>query len=199
MGKVRYHVTMSLDGFIAGANDAMDWVFGYVDLPSVTAPGAADSSSMAKILEETIRCTGSVLSGKRSYNVGRKPGQRPEARKVLGGAWNGPVFVLTHKPPEDEEDPTITFVSGNIRSVVGRALEAAKDKNVLLIGADVARQCIQEGLVDEILIHLAPVLLGDGVRIFHSPGLTDGIRLEPTEVSRAGQLTNLAFRVLKPH
>ena len=71
MDKVRWHVTMSLDGFIAGPNDAMEWVFRYVPL---------DSPATRSMLEEVIRSTGSVLSGRRSYNVGRKPGQRPEAR-----------------------------------------------------------------------------------------------------------------------
>lgn len=71
MDKVRWHVTMSLDGFIAGPNDAMEWVFSYVPL---------DSPATRSMLEEVIRSTGSVLSGRRSYNVGRKPGQRPEAR-----------------------------------------------------------------------------------------------------------------------
>ena len=111
-GKVRWHVTMSLDGFIAGLNDAMDWVFSYIPL---------DSSATRRMLEEDIKSTGSVQSGRRSYNVGRKPGQRPEARKVLGGAWSGPVFVLTHHSPDDEEDPAIKFLSGGIRSAIGEA------------------------------------------------------------------------------
>jgi hypothetical protein len=66
MGKVRWHVTMSLDGFIAGSNDSMDWVFGYVELPRPGAPGSTDSSEIQKTLEETIWTTGSVLSGRRS-------------------------------------------------------------------------------------------------------------------------------------
>jgi hypothetical protein len=64
------------------------------------------------MLEEVIRSTGSVLSGRRSHNGERKPGQRPEAQKVLGGAWSGPVFVLIHKAPEDEADPSIQSLSG---------------------------------------------------------------------------------------
>jgi dihydrofolate reductase len=115
---------------------------------------------------------------------------------VLGGAWSGPQFVLTHQASVDEEECTITFLSGDIRSAIGRALDAAGGKNVLVIGADVARQCIREGLIDEIVIHLAPVLLGDGVRFFDCPGLPEAVRLEATEVSRSGQLTNLQFRVL---
>ena len=196
MGKVRWHVTMSLDGFIAGPNDSMDWLFRYIELTSATAP-TSDPSEIQRILQETIQSRGCVLSGRRSYNVGRKPGQRPEARKVLGGAWTGPIFVLTHHPPEDEQDSTITFVSGHIINVVARAVAAAAGKDVLVIGADVARQCLPEGLIGEIQIHLAPVLLGDGVRFFNSPGLPQGVRLQTVDVTRSGQLTNLRFRVLK--
>jgi dihydrofolate reductase len=188
MGKAFWTVTMSLDGFIAGPNDAMDWVFDYVPL---------DLPEARTMLEEIIRTAGSVLSGRRSYNVGRRPGQRPEARKVLGGAWSGPVFVLTHNPPTDEQDPRIEFVSGEIRSAVGRAREAARGINVMVIGADVARQCVQEGLMDEIGIFLAPVLLGDGVRFFSWPGAPHAVRLETLEVARWGQLANLRYRVMK--
>jgi riboflavin biosynthesis pyrimidine reductase len=66
-----------------------------------------------------------------------------------------------------------------------------------LIGADVARQCIQEGLIDEIMVHLAPVLLGDGVRFFNWPGAPDGFRLETIDAVRSGQVINLQFRVIK--
>jgi dihydrofolate reductase len=125
---------MSLDGFIAGRNDAMDWVFGYAPL---------DSPEIRTMIEAFSRSTGSVLSGRRSYNVGRKPGQRPEARKVMGGAWSGPIFVLTHNAPEDETDPSIRFRASDIRSAVGVARDAGGGKDVIVIGADVARQCIQ--------------------------------------------------------
>jgi dihydrofolate reductase len=189
MGNVFWHVTMSLDGFIAGPDDAMDWVFSCIPL---------DSAATQEMLQEIIRSTGSVLSGRRSYNVGRKPGQRPEARKVLGGAWSGPEFVLTHIAPDDEEDPTVKFLSGDIRSAIGVAREAARGNDVMLIGADVARQCIQELLVDEIRVYLAPVLLGDGVRFFEWPGAKHAVRLELTDVARSGQITDLRFRVAAP-
>ncbi len=106
------------------------------------------------------------------------------------------MFVLTHEAPDDEEDPTITFLSGDVRKAVATALEAARGKNVLVIGANVARQCIEEGLVDEILVHLAPLLLGDGVRLFDRPGAAP-VDLETTSVTQAGQLANLRFRVVK--
>jgi dihydrofolate reductase len=205
MGKVLWHVTMSLDGFISGPNDSMDWVFDYVvsfealtrKLGPSEPPDMADFSAIRGILEETIGSTGSVLSGRRSYDLERKPGQRPEARKVLGGAWSGPIFVLTHKAPEDEADPSITFLSCGIRSAISVALSAGGGKNVLVIGADTARQCIQERLIDEIVVHLAPVLLGDGVRFFNWTGAPDVVRLETMDVARSGQLTNLQFRVVK--
>jgi dihydrofolate reductase len=181
MGYVLWHVMMSLDGFIAGPDDAMDWVLGYA------SPNPA--------VDEVIETTGSVLAGRRSYDVGRRPSQRPEARKVFGGAWSGPEFVLTHRAPDDEDDPTITFLAGDVRPAVATALEAAAGKNVLIIGANLAQQCLGEGLVDEILIHLAPLLLGDGVRLFDRVGAAP-IHLEPTSVTQSGQVTNLRFHVV---
>jgi hypothetical protein len=91
-----------------------------------------------------------VLTGKRSYNVGRKPGQRPETRKVLGGAWVGPVFVRTHNAPDDEEGSSAKSLSGNIRRAIAVTRNAAGGKDVKVSGADIARQSIQEGLVEEI-------------------------------------------------
>jgi dihydrofolate reductase len=101
---------------------------------------------------------------------------------------------LTHTAPGVSQDSTITFISGDIRDAVARAREAAAGNNVVVIGASVARQCMDAGLVDEILIHLAPVLLGDGIRFFGKPGGT-AIELQPVSVTRSGQLTNLRFRV----
>ena len=120
-GKVLYHVTMSLDGFIAGPGDAMDWVF--------NVPGATPTQAGA----EVIRTTGAILAGRRLYDVGiSTPGGKP-----YGGAWTGPVFVLTHKPPENPQDPTIQFLSGSVQDAVATAVEAAGGKNVVLFGATI--------------------------------------------------------------
>jgi dihydrofolate reductase len=148
-GKVLWHVTMSLDGFIAGPDEGMDWV--------------ARFAGPNPVVDQVIQTTGAVLGGRRSYDVGRKPGLPPEYRKVFGGAWSGPVFVLRHHAPDDEEDATISFLSGAMRSAVATGLRAAEGKNLLIIGASLARQCIEAGLIDEILVHVAPILLGDGV------------------------------------
>jgi dihydrofolate reductase len=102
--------------------------------------------------------------------------------------WSGPEFVLTHDPP-DPPDPAVTFLSGDI----GEAAAGGKDLEIL--GADVAGQCLRRGLVDEILAYVLPVLLGHGIR-FSSPGLAR-IDLEPVSSTRSGAVTILRFRVRK--
>ncbi|MCT7374759.1 dihydrofolate reductase family protein [Chelativorans salis] len=176
-GKVFWHATMSLDGFIADPEDRVDWVFEY------KAPNPA--------ADEAIRTTGAVLAGRRTYDVGISKGG-----KVYGGRWSGPQFIITHNPPDPSHDPEFTFVSEDIGAAVSRGLAATEGKNLLLIGASVVRQCVEAGLVDEVLIHVAPILLGDGVRLFSRTGL-EPVRLERTEVSEAGQITNMRFRLAK--
>ncbi|MEU1198099.1 dihydrofolate reductase family protein [Streptomyces sp. NPDC005813] len=168
---VVWHTTMSLDGFVAGPDDAMDWVF---DLTDRSPAG-----------DRTIRTTGAVLAGRRTYETGRNARHRP-----YGGAWSGPVYVLTHRPADD---PDVTFLSTDLREAVDRARAAADGKNLVLLGARLGSQCLQQGLVDEILVHLAPVLLGDGIRLYDVPG-GEGVRLRRTECSTAGQITDLRFR-----
>jgi dihydrofolate reductase len=170
---------MSLDGFIAGPDDAMDWVFRF------TAPG--------ENADDIINSTGAILAGRRSYDVGRKPDQRPEAREAFGGAWRGPQFVLTHHPPTDEDDETISFLKGDIAEAVTTATAAAGGNDLLVLGADVARQCIERGLIDEIIIFLIPVLLGDGVRLFAREG--PPVDLSTLSVTPFGQVTHLRFAV----
>jgi dihydrofolate reductase len=177
MRRVLWHVTMSLDGFIAGGGDSMDWMLGFQD-------------ENAEV-NELLKSIGAVLAGRRTYDVGAGQ-ERPELRKPYGGAWSGPVFVLTHHAPED---PSVTFLSGNIGAAVETASRAAAARYVVIFGADVARQCIEAQLLDEVAIHVVPVLLGDGVRLFNRPG-GDQVNLALERVSRAGQVTNLRFGVV---
>ena len=179
-GKVVVNRSMSLDGFIAGRGDAMDWIFDFVapdEFPDVAA------------------ATGAMLVGRRTYEVGN----RMNAGKERGSAssektypFSGPVFVLTHEPP-DPPDPAVTFLTGEIGEAVATARSAADGKNLEILGADVAGQCLRRGLVDEILVYVLPVLLGDGIR-FSSPGLAR-IDLEPVSSTRSGAVTILRFRV----
>jgi dihydrofolate reductase len=89
----------------------------------------------------------------------------------------------------------VTFLSGDIRTAVETAGRAAGDKYVVIFGADVARQCIEAHLLDDVVIHVVPVLLGDGVRLFRKAG-GDPIHLELSRVSQAGQVTNLRLGVV---
>src|SRR5205814_7607472 len=129
-------------------------------------------------------------------------GNRMDAGKERGAAssgetypFSGPVFVLTHEPP-DPPDPAVTFLTGDIGEAVATALRAAGGKNLEILGADVAGQCLRRGLVDEIMVYVLPVLLGDGIRFFSPPGLAR-IDLEPLESTRSGAVTLLRFRVRK--
>lgn len=173
---------MSLDGYIAGSGDTMDWIFNY--------------SYPNDEIDEVIRTTGALLVGRRSYEVGKAENALLETQKPYGGAWTGPQFVLTHHPPDVSEDPTITFITGDISEAVNRALKAAAGKNIVIIGAFVARQCIDAGLIDEIFIHIVPILLGDGVPLFRRQGSAK-TELEMISLTQSGQTTNLRFRVIK--
>jgi dihydrofolate reductase len=177
--KVLWHVTMSLDGFIAGPGNAMDWAFGH------GKPGP--------VAEEVIEATGAILAGRRGYDLGIRTGSRPKG--IYGGRWTGPVFVLTHRLPDCSEDAKITFLSDSIENVLATA-RAAEPTSLGIFGASIAGQCIERGLIDEIVIHLLPVLLGDGVRFYDAPGLGQ-IPMERTLRSEAGQITDLRFRILK--
>jgi dihydrofolate reductase len=102
------------------------------------------------------------------------------------------MFLLSHRPLQPP-DPDVTILTGDIGDAVATALDAAGEKNLEILGADVAGQCLQRGLVDEILVYVLPVLLGDGIP-FSSPGLarTD---LEPISSTRSRDATILRFRV----
>jgi dihydrofolate reductase len=179
-GKVVINRSMSLDGFIAGPGNAMDWIFDFV---------APDE------FPEVARATGAMLIGRRTYevakrmNAGNGPGSASSGERY---PFSGPVFVLTHEPP-DPPDPGMTFLNGDIGEAVATALDAAGGKNLEILGADVAGQCLRRGLVDEILVYVLPVLLGDGIRF--SPPDLGRIDLEPLSSTRSGAVTILRFRV----
>ena len=182
MGKVVVNRSMSLDGFIAGPGHAMNWIFDFM------APDA---------FPEIAAATGAMLVGRRTYEVGNSMAAGKERGAASSGEtypFSGPVFVLTHRPPEPP-DPAAMFLTGDIGEAVATARSAAGGKNLEILGADVAGQCLRRGLVDEILVYVLPVLLGDGIR-FSSPGLAR-IDLEPVSSTRSGAVTILRFRVRK--
>jgi dihydrofolate reductase len=181
-GKVVVNRSMSLDGFIAGPGDAMDWIFDFM-------PGGAET-----MFPDVMAATGAALIGRRTSDVGDRMAD-PDNDEHAPGYDAGELFVLTHRPPA-EPVPGVTFLTGDIGEAVATALRAAGGKNLEILGADVAAQCLRAGLVDEIMVFVLPVLLGDGVRFFSSPGL-GRVDLEPIDSTRSGDLTILRFRVLK--
>jgi dihydrofolate reductase len=179
-GRVVVNRAMSLDGFIAGPGDTMSWIFDFM------APDA---------FPEIAAATGAMLIGRRTYEVAKRIRDTDErGGKEYGGGWSGPVFVLSHRPPEPP-DAADVFLTGDIGEAVATARSAAGGKNLEILGADVAGQCLRRGLVDEILVYVLPVLLGDGIR-FSSPDIAR-IDLEPVSSTRSGAVTILRFRVRK--
>lgn len=179
MSKLLVHVTMSLDGYIAGPDDEMGWIFHH-------------AGDMSKELEnEVIARTGATLGGRRAYEIGRQA-ERPEMRKLFGGRWDGPQFILTNEPTPDEPDPSFRFVSGDVRDATAAALTAAEGRDVLILGASIVNQCLEAGLIDEILIQLVPELLGAGIRLFGGIARTS---LQTVDASRSGQVVNLRFHL----
>lgn len=194
MSKVILDISMSLDGFVARANDdpgpIHDWLFAG-DTVSPDNDFFKTAGASAEVLNETIRTTGAIIVGRRLYDLtGGWEGTHP-----LG---DGPIFVVTHSQPDTvPRGPTsFTFIQG-VQAAVERAEQAAGNRNVSVIGgASVARQCLVAGLLDEIQIHLADVFLGEGIRLFDHP-IGHQVSLEQTRVLEAPGVTHLRYRVLR--
>jgi dihydrofolate reductase len=191
MSGLIWHITMSLDGFIAGPEDSMDWVVGQWSEEGQNTRDIEVQRSM--VADEVLRSAGAILGGRRWYDAAVRMFDGYEG--IYGGQWKGPVFVMTHRTPPGDHHPAIKFVSGELQEAVGTAMRAAEGKAVIVFGANVARQCLQEGLLDEIVIHLVPVLLGGGTRLVES--LPASIALERTIVATSSQITDLRFTVAR--
>ena len=196
MGKVGTGFSTSLDGFIARPNGDVgplfDWYFG--GDTEYTVPGGnftlKVSPQSAELLSESYGNMGALVVGRRHFDH--------------AGGWGGrhpmdlPVLVVTHTVPQEwvYEGSPFTFVTDGVASAVEQAREVAGDKNVGVGGADIAQQCIEGGLIDEVGIDLVPVLLGEGIRFFGSLD-TGFVQLETTSVVEAPGVTHLRFRVVK--
>ena len=200
MTKVLAGITTSVDGYVAGPNDGPSkglgeggerlhyWVFGGPwtydsedDLGEATGEDAA-------WLEDVVANVGAVVAGRWTY----------EAADHWGGKnpWGIPVFIVTHRPEEQPEGDAFTFVS-SVEEAVERAREAAGDKHVNVMGgADVIRQSLEAGLVDELTIIVAPVVLGGGKGLFD--GFTTSIDLEHLGVRQSPFATFIDYRVKRP-
>lgn len=198
MGTIAAGFSMSLDGFIAGPGDDVMRLFAWMsqgDTELNLTSGDTDfdlkvSSESADRFQDTQKQTGAIVSGRRMFDV--------------AGAWGGkhpmnvPVVVVTHTVPQEwvKEGSPFTFVTDGVESAIEKAREIAGEKNIGVGGADITRQCLKLGLLDEIQIDLVPVLLGQGVRLFEYLGI-EPIELERTSVIEAPGVTHLSFRIAK--
>jgi dihydrofolate reductase len=199
MTRIVSGMAVSLDGYIAGPDDGpaqplgrdgdrlFEWYFNG-DTPSRLYPSFRLAKANAEFFDEFADRFGAVVSGRRTYDI--------------SNAWNGSgplpgaaLFVLTHSAPASvpESDPPYTFVTSGIEDAVDHARTAASEKDVSLMGSSAVRQALQAGLLDELVLHLVPVLLGGGVR------LLDGIEAELTctRVVDGPGVTHLVYEVLK--
>ncbi|MFJ4223562.1 dihydrofolate reductase family protein [Microbacterium sp. NPDC089695] len=180
MAGVIVHATMTVDGFIAEPDGGVDWMFGRPSAPE-------DDDVVARVVERI----GAVVGGaNRTQTI--DDGEIP-----YGGMLKVPVFLMTHSEhePIERDGITYTFVVDDIERAVGMAAQAAGDRWVSLLGGSISRQCLQLGLVDELVLDVAPVLLGTGIPLF--AGLDRHIELERLETSAFASETHLRYRVLR--
>jgi dihydrofolate reductase len=202
MGRVTSDISVSLDGFIAGPGDGVDnpmgdggerlheWIFGLASWRAAHGLQGGETNRDDQILEESVRDTGAVVLGRRMFDNAKGWGDEPP--------FHVPVFVLTHEVRDDlakQGGTTFTFVNDGVESALAQARAAAGDKNVAVGGgANTIQQVLGAGLLDELQIHVVPMLLGGGVRLFDGLGQID---LETTRVVDSPAVVHLKFRVVK--
>jgi dihydrofolate reductase len=204
MSKVIIDMTTSLDGYVAGPDEGpafplgkhggmsiFDWYFSgkseYVD-PLFKPEAGANLNEVKLMFSES----GAFIFGRKTYEITHGWG----GRHPVNGA---PVFILTHIPPPADSVPqgpsNITFVTEGIEHAIKLANAVAGDKHVKLSGGSPGKQALNAGLVDEIIVHIAPYLLGDGVPLFDK--LNRGIRLEKLSANDGPFATHIRYRVIR--
>ncbi len=191
-------ITTSLDGYITGPNDGPErglgeggerlhyWVFGgpwSYDEEATGEPTGVDK----EFLDEALKRGGAVIGGRNTY----------EAADHWGGEnpWGLPFFILTHRPQDQPAGDAFTFVNG-LDEAVTRARGAAGEKDISIMGgADVIRQALRAGLVDELSISIAPVVLGAGKRLFD--GFDETVGLEHVGVRQSPFATHITYRIVR--
>ena len=203
MSKVHADITMSLDGFVAGRNDGPDlplgeggerlhdWVFRLDTWRKAHGLEGGETNRDSEVLAEAVEENGAVVLGRRMFDNAHGWGDNPP--------FHVPVFVLTHEarePESKEGGTTFTFVTDGIESALDQAKEAAGERNVAIGGgANTIQQYLAARLIDEVQVHIAPMLLGGGVRLFD--GLDPELELETARVIESPLVTHVRFRVVK--
>jgi dihydrofolate reductase len=196
MPKIVATITTSIDGYVTGPNDGPErglgeggerlhyWVFGG---PWTYAGGTTgEATGQDKVfLDEAMARLGAVVAGRGTY----------EAADHWGGSnpWPVPFYVVTHHPDDEPQDRGFTFVD-SLGEAIDRARASAGDKDVSLMGgADIIRQALRDGLVDELSISIAPITLGDGKRLFE--GFEEQVDMEPIGVRQSPFATHISYRI----
>jgi dihydrofolate reductase len=205
MGIVTAHMSMSVDGYVSGPNAGagnplgdggvliQQWMFDLASFREIQGLSGGQTNKDDEELRQRFAPTGAAVMGRRMFDEGEGPwGDNPPFRM--------PVFVLTHEDRDTlvkEGGTTFTFVTDGIESALEQAKAAAGDKNVNIAGgADTVQQYIRARLLDELEIHLAPLLFGEGIRLFDKMG-PEHIELENMRVVTSPKVTHLRFRVAK--
>jgi dihydrofolate reductase len=203
MGKVVFNMTMSLDGFVAGPNDSpenglgdggdalFNWYFsGDTEVPISDGNMVLKiSPQSAELLRESLGAFGAGVWGRRTFDIARGWGGHPPRK---------PAFIVTHRIPQEwvKEGSPFTFVTDGVESAIRQAKKAAGDKDVVVCTASILQQCLKAGLMDEIYVDVAPLLLGNGVRLFEHLG-AEPMKLESIRAIQAPGVTHLGFRVVR--
>jgi dihydrofolate reductase len=213
MSKLRFNIAMSLDGFTAGPNQSEqhplgeggmqlhEWAFALAAWRKPHGQEGGEVNASTEVIEQALENVGATVMGRNMFG-----GEGPWGDDPWDGWWGDdppfhtPVFIVTHHARRSvvkEGGTTFIFVTDGIESALEQAREAAGGKDVALGGgANVAQQYLAAGLIDEMLIHLVPVLLGDGTRLFENLPPAD-VSLECIGVVEAPGVTHLTYRLLK--
>jgi dihydrofolate reductase len=212
MGKVVAEITTSLDGYIAGPNPSLEhplgeggeklheWAYGLKAFREPHGLEGGEENADSERMETAWKQQGAVVMGRRMYSGGEGPWEDdPNADGWWGDnpPFHVPVFVLTHHPRETvqkEGGTSFTFVTDGVESALSQARAAAGDKNVAVGGGALAiQEFLRAGLVDELELHVVPLLLGGGTRLFD--GALGEVAFEQIEVVSSPVVTHLRFRV----
>jgi dihydrofolate reductase len=215
MSRFRFHITMTLDGYVAGPNQSVDnpigegggqiheWQFRAKSFQETHGgPGGGETGVNDEILREASAGIGATIMGRNMFGGGPGPWRKDPWRGWWGEnpPFHTPVFVLTHharEPLAMQGGTTFYFVADGIESALRQATDAARGQDVALGGgASVARQYLAAGLLDEVEVHIVPLLLGGGERLFDN---LDGhnVRLEQIRAVQGPGVAHLKYRVVK--
>ena len=215
MGKVVADISVSLDGFVAGPRPTLeeplgeggerlhDWITRLAVWRQAHGMEGGEKGPEAELVEAGLPASGAVVMGRKMFSGGKGSWDEDPNDRGWGGddpPFHMPVFVITHHAREAlemEGGTTFHFVTGGVEAAVEQASDVAGDRQVHVSGGgSIVQQALSAGLLDELQLHIAPVLLGGGTRLFDDPGNRD-VRVERTRVLEGPQATHLWYRVVR--